>query len=87
MNGNYKNSELIFNHIDCLFNHISLIFRSKNAIADECLSNASECEKSEIDKDKIIRQIDTFCKLMNKVVHKHTVFNFNFESLENYEKI
>lgn len=87
MNGNYKNSELIFNHIDCLFNHISLIGRSKNAIAEECFSNAAENEKSEVDKDKILQQIDIFCELMNKVVHKHTVFNFSFENIENYEKI
>lgn len=87
IDGNYKNSELIFNHIDCLSNHISIIHKSKNLIADECLDKAFEDEKSEVDKDKIISQIDNFCELMSKVVHKHLVFHFNFENFENYEKI
>lgn len=87
MNGNYKNSELIFNHIDCLSNHISIIHKSKNIIVEECLDKALEDEKCYVDNDKILNQIDTFYDLISKVVHKHMVFHFNFENLENYEKI
>jgi len=87
MTGNYKNTELIFSHIDCLANHISLIYRNKKSIADECVDEAPEYDKKEVDKDKIIKHIDEFYQLMSKVVHKHMVFHFNFESLENYEKI
>jgi len=87
MNGNYKNSELMFSHIDCLANHISIIYTNKNAIADKCFNEASENEKCEVDKDKIINRIDNFNQLMSKVVHKHMVFHFNFESLEKWKKI
>jgi hypothetical protein len=87
MNGNYKNTELIFSHIDCLANHISIIYRNKKSIADECINEVPDYNKKEVDKDKIIKQINEFYQLMSKVVHKHMVFHFNFESLENYEKI
>lgn len=87
MNGNYKNSELIFSHIDCLANHISIIYRNKKSIVDECVNEAFKHMKMKVDKDKIIKQIDDFYKLMSKVVHKHMVFHFNFENLGNYEKI
>jgi hypothetical protein len=87
MNGNYKNSELIFSHIDCLANHIAIIYRNKNVIIDDFVNEASKYDNEEVDKDKITKQIDDFYTLMSKVVHKHMVFHFNFESLGNYEKI
>lgn len=87
MNGNYINSELIFNYINCLSSHISIIHNNKNKIVDELITKALEDEECEIDREKIIKQIDTFYELMSKVVHKHMVFHFNFENLGNFEKI
>lgn len=40
-----------------------------------------------VDIDKIKEQFEQFHNLMRKILHKHTVFSFGFENLENYEKI
>lgn len=87
MSGNYKNSELIFNHINCLSNHISIIYNNKNKIVDESISEVLEDEKCEVNREKMLKRVDIFYELMSKVVHKNMVFHFNIENLENFEKI
>ncbi|MCL2152799.1 MAG: hypothetical protein FWH57_07565 [Oscillospiraceae bacterium] len=88
MEGNYLNGELLFNHIDRLHDYIHCIYRSKTIIVDDCLKKAqSENTLHSFDEDKINSHIDKFYKLMSEVVRKHTVFNFRFDDLDNFENI
>ena len=87
MNGNYINGDLIFSYISCIYDYVSTIYRSKEIVIKECINRALHDEKNKINPDKIRTHIDTFHSLIGKVVHKHTVFDFGFANLENFEKI
>lgn len=49
--------------------------------------NAKSTIQFNVEKNKIIKQIEEFYELMNKVEHKNKVFDFKYEILEKHEKI
>jgi len=87
INGQYDNSELIFSHIDCLNDYVVNIYKSKKIIIEDCIKRAGAEKNNAIDESKIDAHIELFYSLMCKVLHKHMVFHFNFESQTNFEKI
>lgn len=87
MTGNYQNSELIFSYIDCLNYYVASIYKSKKVIIEDCIKKAESEKNNGIDTNKIDSHIETFHSLMGKVLHTHIVFHFDFENLDNFEKI
>ncbi len=87
IDGEYNNSELIFSYIDCLFDYCSTIIENKESIVEDCITKANYDAKDKVQPDKIRKHIDTFYYLISEVIHKHTVFHFEFLDLANFEKI
>lgn len=87
MDGDYQNSELIFSYIDCLNYYIASIYKNKKIIIEDCIKKAESEKNNSIDTTKIELHIETFYSLMEKVLHSHIVFHFDFENLANFEKI
>lgn len=84
--GKYDNSELIFNYVNMLCDYTSLLFKGRNIKIDECKKEA-QCVNAKIDVVVIEQQFEQFNDLMKRILRKHTVFDFGFENLENFEKI
>lgn len=87
IDGNYINSELIFNQLNLICDYISLLYQNRNTKIQDCINRAYSEEQKYIDKEKMEEHFEKFYELMMKVIHKHAVFNFGFESLSNFEKI
>lgn len=87
MEGNYENSELIFSYLDLLYDHASLLYANRDLKIQECIDKTEERHRRAIDKGKLNEQFEEFHGLMNQILHKHEVFHFDFENLENYENI
>lgn len=88
MEGDYTNSELLFNHVERLYDYTSLLYKSCEMKIQECVDAESSYNRGCcVDIDKIKEQFEQFHNLMRKILHKHTVFSFGFENLDNYEKI
>lgn len=84
IDGKYDNIELIFSFIDSLFDYIDFLHNNVELIIKNIQADSGV---KDTDTDEIKRVIHDFYELISQVVHKHTVFHFNFENLLNYEKI
>lgn len=83
--GNYTNSELLFTYVDRLCEHVDLLYLCREVKMQKCIENAPQHKKESIDKDVIMDHFEEFNQLANKILHKHTVFDFTFENMENFE--
>lgn len=87
MEGNYQNGELIFSYLDLLYDHASLLYANRDLKIQECINKTEERHRQAIDEEKLKEQFEDFHQLMNQILHKHAVFDFRFEILENYENL
>lgn len=87
MEGNYQNSELIFSYLDLLYDHANLLYANRDFKIQECINKTEEHHRQPIDEEKIKEQFEEFHQLMNQILHKHAVFDFRFENMENYENL
>ena len=85
MEGNYINSELLFTYIDRLCEHVDLLYLCREIKAQECIDEALRFKKDHIDKNVIILQFEEFKELASRILRKHTVFDFSFENMGNFE--
>lgn len=86
MEGNYDNSELIFNYVNILCDYTDLLYKGRFIKIEECKKEAQSFKK-EVDEAVIEKQFADFKKLMGEILYRNTVFHFGFENLDNYEKI
>lgn len=85
---NYQNTDLIFTFIDNLFDHSELIYRYRKRIIKQCCEEAKNNFSIEIENiEERESQFEEFHKIVCKILYKHAVFSFNFDNLENFEKI
>lgn len=87
MEGNYQNSELIFSYLYLLYDHTILLYVNCDLKIQECINKTEERHRQAIDEEKLKEQFEEFHQLMNQILHKHAVFDFRFENLENYENL
>lgn len=89
INGSYQNTELLFSYIDCLSDYIHSIRISKDTIVQKYLKSAEQerIDPKTVDTQPVIAQVEELCTLLNSIIRKHTVFDFQFENLSNFEKI
>ncbi len=85
--GNYENSELIFSYLDLLYDHASLLYASRDKKIEQCIKDTDEHHRQAINEDELKGHFEEFHQLMNQILHKHAVFDFKFEILENYENL
>ena len=85
MEGNYINSELLFTYIDRLCEHVDLLYLCREIKIQECVDEALRFKKDSIDKNVMISQFEEFKELASRILHKHTVFDFSFENMGNFE--
>ncbi|WP_050640293.1 MULTISPECIES: hypothetical protein [Clostridia] len=87
MEGNYVNSELILNNIEILYDYASLLYKNKDLKIQACIDAVIPEYKEYVDKVIMEKQFEKFHELLFKILHKHIVFEFGFENLDNFEKI
>lgn len=87
MEDNYTNSELIFSHLGSLYEHADLLYKSCDMKIQQCIDRALPHEKEEISQDTIREHFREFHDLMSKILSRNAVFEFQFENLENHEKL
>lgn len=85
--GNYKNSELIFNQINMLCDYTLLLYQNSNTKIQDCIKQAPAEMQKLMDRGKMEEHYESFHKLMKRILYKDAVFGFAFENLSNYEKI
>lgn len=73
--------------MDLLCDHARLLYANRDLKIQECINKTEERYRQAIDEEKLKEQFEEFHQLMNQILHKHAVFNFNFESMGNYENI
>ena len=87
MEGNYQNSELIFTYVDRLCDYAELLYASRKMKVQKTLDDAPKDKKSLIDAAVIESHFEDFNSLTKKILCKHTVFNFAFENMGNFEHL
>ncbi len=87
MEGNYQNNDLIFSYLDLLCEHARLLYTSRDVKIRECIDRTDEHHRSAIDVDELKEQFEEFHRLMEQILRKHTVFDFDFQNMGNYERI
>lgn len=85
--GEYKNSDLLFTHINSLCDHAESLYQNRSAVIQRCIVQSEHGQTLPINQDIIEKQFERFHELCGQVLHKHTVFHFNFEPVQNWEKI
>lgn len=85
MEGNYVNSELLFTYIDRLCEHVDLLYLCKEMKIQKCIDEGQRLQKDIVDKNVMISQFEEFKELASRILRKHTVFDFSFENMENFE--
>lgn len=85
--GNYKNSELLFTCVNNLCDHIDLLRKNCQTIYEECIRKAPDRKKGCIDSNVINKHVDEFYRLANQLIDKNVGYTFSFEKLENLEHI
>lgn len=85
--GEYKNSDLLFTHINSLCDHAESLYQNRSAVTQRCIVQSKPGQTLPINQDIIEKQFERFHELCGQVLHKHTVFHFNFEPVQNWEKI
>lgn len=53
----------------------------------ECINKTEERHRQAIDEAELRKQFEEFHQLMSQILHKHAVFDFRFENMENYESL
>lgn len=86
MDGDYSNSELIFGYLDNLFDYVTLLKSCHQNIINKTIEKAQK-ENKVITKETIENHFNEFFQLTNKILMKHAVFHFSFDSLDNIEFI
>ena len=87
MEGNYQNSELIFSYLDLLCDHADLLYANRDLKIQECINKTEERHRQTIDEKELKEQFEEFHRLMDQILHKHAVFGFRFENMDNYENL
>lgn len=87
MNGAYTNNKLIFTYLDRLYEYERLLYNAKQIKIDECKEKLLSCEKDSFSLEIVMEHFNEFHELAEKILRKHTVFDFNFENHKNLEKI
>ena len=87
MDDDYTNSELVFTYIDRLYDYADLIYRCREIKVKECIDRALPGQKDLVDPAIIKEHFEEFHKLTERILKKHTVFDFSFENLRNLENI
>ena len=85
MEGNYLNSELLFTYVDRLCDYTELLYSNRKIMAQKTVDGAPSDKKKFIDEEVIESQFEEFYTLARKILRKHTVFDFTFESMANFE--
>lgn len=87
MEGNYENSDLLFNHVGRLRDYATLMYQSREMLIQETINSANERQQERLDENEIRKQFEQFNNLMGQIFSEDTIFDFQFKQLENYEKI
>ena len=85
MEGNYLNSELLFTYVDRLCDYTELLYSNRKIMAQKTVDGAPSDKKKFVDEEVIESQFEEFYTLARKILRKHTVFDFTFESMANFE--
>ena len=87
MEGTYINSELLLTYIDRLCDYADLLYACRDVKAQQCIDKAPPDKKVFLDKTVIEAHFEEFYNLERQILKRHTVFDFTFETLNNFEYI
>jgi len=85
MEGTYTNSELLFTYVDRLCDYADLLYTCRDNKAQQCIDKAPSDKKAFLDRAVIESHFEEFNNLARQILKKHTVFDFTFENLDNFE--
>lgn len=87
MEGNYTNSELLFTYVDRLCDYADLLYSCRKIKAQKTVDEAPSDKKKYVDVTVIESHYEEFNSMARRILKKHTVFDFTFENMGNFEKL